>query len=432
MDYNDPANIVSKTLKQVYEQTIYERQEDGEEIASRRLIKPLRNVEVQARENIQEKVMELESYISKYNTGVHEISYDPVFDFEGSLRPGQFLLDRGYGLHALSRIGDGTKRRMFMAVTDWDREVTLAQTSASSRLPSIIRGYDEPDTNLHYGAQRLMFHSIADIVTAENSRTQAILCTHSLTMIDRAPAQIIRIFSLDINGCTCTDQLDTNNDPEIETFLKNLARELGITNTIMFYERCFILIEGFTEEIALPILYRRLYDRSIIEDCIRIINVKSSGAVREFLKLMQKNREDLIIVFVDSDSEGSRDANLTRRSLIEIGFEDAFIDKRFIFIGEREFEDAFSNIAIVRALQSNWPRTDGLDWRQDEIEQLRESVKYSDALQRVVYEQTPEDGAKWTKPIFGRVLAETCEIEEIPEEITRLFNLAQEITEMQA
>jgi len=431
MDYNDPASVISKTLRQVYERTIYEGPESEGGISTKRLIKELREVEALARAAIEEKIAELQGYIQKYSDGVKGVSYRPAFDFVGSLRQGEFLLDRGYGLHPLSRIGDGTKRRMFMAVTDWDREVTLEQAKSGPNLPSVIRGYDEPDTNLHYDAQRLMFSAISDIVCTKEAGIQAILCTHSLTMIDRAPAQTIRLFSLDDDGRTQIEQLNTNDDPEIEQFLQNLARELGFTNSIMFYERCFVLVEGDTEANALPILYRRIHGRSILEDCIRVINVRGNSAIREFLRLLGRNRKDMVVVLVDKDSEERKDTHLTRRSLMEAGFDAAFISERFVFIGQKEFEDAFPNQAIARALQTKWPRNDGTEWRPDQIEVLRREDKFSNRLRKLVYEHAAESSNCWSKPEFGRVLAETCELEEVPEEISQLFMLARKITGMQ-
>lgn len=427
MDYNDPRNIISKTLIQVYEQTIFETEDIGD-LPTKRLVEPLRDVEAQARANIQIKVRELKSHIQKYITDIHNIGYEPAFDFRSSLKPGEFLLDRGYGLHAFSRIGDGTKRRMFMAVTEWDRDVTLERTKTGSNLPSIIRGYDEPDTNLHYYAQRLMFYSISEIVNVENSYIQAILCTHSLTMIDRAPALNIRLFSLNDKGCTTIDQLITNDDPNIEYFLKELALELGITNSLMFYERCFVLIEGNTEESALPILYRKLNGRSLIEDCIRLINLKTNSAAREFLKLLGQNRREIIIIFVDKDSDNCKDANLSRASLNQLGFDDEFISEQVLFIGDQEFEDAFSDISISRTLQLHWPKSDGNEWSTDEISALRSQGKFSELLRKTVWGNTPQDGNPWSKPIFGRALAESCEIHEIPEAIIDLFTIARKIT----
>jgi putative ATP-dependent endonuclease of the OLD family len=433
MDYSNPGAIVYRTLKQVYEQTIYQNTPDGQ----RSLIEPLIQVEKHAGIRIQEKVKELERYIQKYSKRVKSIGYDSSFDFSNSFRQGELMLDRGLGSHALSRIGDGTKRRMFMAVTDWDREVTIAQTKTGANLPSsitIIRGYDEPDTNLHYEAQRLMYYSISDIVNTDNSRTQAIICTHSLTMIDRAPAQSIRLFRLNDIGHTQIEKLETDFDPDIEEFLKNVALELGITNTIMFYERCFILIEGDTEESALPILYKKLYRQSLLEDCIRIVNTKRNNAIKEFLKLFSKNRKDILIVFVDKDSENSREACLTRPLLKEAGFDDKFIDERFIFVGTKEYEDSFSNTSIVCALRSKWTRKDGLPWDEEEIEKLRSEKKFSDALKKYVRDVQSDtlSESNWTKPSFGKALADTIQKDEIPTEVTKLFTLARKIVGLDA
>ena len=85
--------------------------------------------------------------------------------------------------------------------------------------------------------------------------------------------------------------------------------ELGITNSLIFYERCYVLIEGETEENALPILYRKQYGRSILEDGIRIINVNGNGAVKEFLKLLSRNRKRMTIVLVDADTKGQGQRN---------------------------------------------------------------------------------------------------------------------------
>ena len=261
MDYREPANIIVKTLRQVYENFIYESADDEGRgnLSSRRLIPALREVEESAKQQIQTTVANLESFIKRYDPRVKRIGYEPVFDFESSLRAGEFTIDVGRGLHRLSKTGDGTKRRMFMAVLDWDREVAIQQVKEQKGyFRTIIRGYDEPDTNLHYEAQRLMFQAISDITTY-NERMQAILCTHSLTMIDRAPAQAIRLLRLDEKGCSYVSKIIVQNDPEIERFLVNLARELGITNSVIFYERCFILVEGETEANALPILYKKKY-----------------------------------------------------------------------------------------------------------------------------------------------------------------------------
>ena len=426
MDYKTPSSLVSKTLKQVFEQTIFETVGDD---GQRRLIKELQDVEIKAKRELSTKVNELEDHIKRYNKRIKDFGYEPEFDFLNSLKSGDFLVDTGRGLHPLTKIGDGSKRRMFMAVMDWDREVTLSQAREESNLPSIIRGYDEPDTNLHYGAQRLMYQTIEEIVYSENSRVQAILCTHSLAMIDRAPSQDIRMLLLDDQGCTKVEKLITQNDPDVENFLLGLARELGITNSVIFYERCFVLIEGETEENALPILYKKVYKRSMVEDGIRVINVNGNGAVKEFLKLLSNNRYKYTLVFVDADTKDNPGAKLNPKNLRESQFSDEFLKEHILYIGKTEFEDTFSNEIIVECLQKTWPKKNG-NWKDEDIQSIRIEAKFSNALGKLVFDDAIIDGNRWSKPEFGKKIAEICPKEQIPKTIMAFFDKARQIAEV--
>jgi len=160
MDYNAPENMILKTLRQVYEGVVYEENEqDG--IVVHQPIRPLREIQAEVEARIHSKVRELLEYIKRYNDRVRDISFDPIIDFSGGLRAGQFQIDDGRGPIYLAKTGDGTKRCMFIATLDWDREVTLEQAAEDSALPPIIRGYDEPDTNLDYEAQRTMYRAIS-------------------------------------------------------------------------------------------------------------------------------------------------------------------------------------------------------------------------------------------------------------------------------
>lgn len=428
LDYSNPDSIVRKTLQQVYDQVIYEQTDDNGQ-PTRNLNKNLVEVKKEAETKIREKVAELLSFIQRYSPNVKTISYEPIIDFSGGLRSGEFQVDDGRGLHYLSRIGDGSKRRMFMATLDWDRQVTLQQAAQGGLGYSVIRGYDEPDTNLHYEAQRLMYSAIADIVDAQDSRVQAMLCTHSLLMVDRAPAKSINLLRL--NGVsTVVERLETDNDAGVELFLIELARELGITNSLMFYEKCIVLIEGETEENALPLLYRSLYGRSMLEDGIRIVNTKGNGATKEFLRLLGRNRQHLSIAFLDRDTNqldrGQR-AKLTEAIFKEAGFSDEFITERIRYVGTREFEDSFDDGHLASAMSLGWPRNNGV-WEAHHVASLRNERKLSDAIGRLVYEEASENSPRWGKPELGRYLGQICRRrEQIPAAVVEMFELARRI-----
>lgn len=432
LDYQQPENIVMKTLRQVYLQVIHEPVEhegivDGGEIEERHLIQSLREIEKQVYEAIQERVLELKDLAHRFNPRLVDLSFVPTLDFSGALRTGGFTINDGRGHHYLSKSGDGTKRRMLLAVLEWDRQIALEQSQEAAYLPTVIRGYDEPDTNLHYDAQHQVLDSIAQIATAEHSNIQALVCTHSLAMIDRTPAQSIRLLTLDKEGHSHVTALEVGDDEEVITFLSQLAREFGITNTLMFYERCFLLVEGHTEKNALPILYRRLYGRSLIEDGIVLVDLDGNGAARPFLRLLNRNKKEAVVILVDRDAEESGEASLTGTALREAGFDDDFITERLCLVGSSEFEDAFSNADIVKCLQTNWPIQDEEDeWTEEKIDGIRQSgAKFSKELIKSINRTNPPTG-HIDKSVYGIHIAERCD--EIPAEIIRMFEVARAVS----
>lgn len=404
--------MVMKTLRTVYESRIFETDGDG----NRRPIASLRELKADIDTELNNKVAELLGYVQRYNQRVRRVEFTPTIDFSGGLKSGQFSIDDSRGFHWLTKCGDGTKRRLLMAFFDWDREVVGQQQTRS-----LLRGYDEPDVNLHYEAQRHMYQTIRDIVYQENSRIQAVVCTHSLTMIDHAPATSINLLRLCDCGMTGVNYIDTNNDQDVEDFLANLAAELGITNSILFYERCYIIIEGPTEENALPIFYHRLYGHSMIEDGIRLINIKGNGGRKGLLKLLGRNRQHLTLAFLDSDAQTDQD-------FLSAGFAPERLDDQLIYIGQKEFEDAFSDEAICLCLNQVWPRTDGNAWNPEHLHDLRNdpNKKFSDRLMGLIY-QNSESEVPSKKPVYGQKLASACSIEMISERIIHLFNRAREI-----
>ncbi len=424
MDYETPEKLINQTVRQVFETVLYEELAEGEE-GDRELKKSLRDIEVEAEQKINEKVSELKEYIHQYAPTITNISYEPQIDFTRGFQPGDFKVDEGRGEHYLNKSGDGTKRKIFMATTDWDRDVTLAIQAEGGSLPDIIRAYDEPDTNLDYHAQRQLFNSISEISTHEKSNIQAIICTHSPRLIDRAPAQNLRMLKKEDEKIV-VEKLETFNDVEIEFFLTELARELGITNSLMFYENCFILIEGDTEQNALPLFYRTLYKRSLIEDGINIINVRGKSAFKEFLRLLSQNKKELVLFLMDQDCSDSKDDKMTEQVLKENGFTKEFCDDRIRLVGRKEFEDLFSSEILAKIYNEKWPKTNG-DWTVDDFNNIDSNKKFSDELLKIVWENCDHSGNNCNKPELGKILGEKCGESEIPQEVKDLFMIARQI-----
>jgi len=252
-------------------------------------------------------------------------------------------------------------------------------------------------------------------------------------MIDRAPAKNINLLRLRGN-CTTVETLETEDDPAVEAFLSGMAQELGISNTMMFYERCFLLVEGDTEYNALPLIYRAMYKRSLLEDGIRIISVKGNGSTKEFLRLLGMNKQSVTLALLDTDTkidDRGRQAKLTEEVFKESGFSDAFIKDRILYIGSREFEDAFKDETLLRVVEQNYPKRTG-NWSLEDIANLRkdEKKKFSDELVKMIYENCQDSVKKVNKPELGKHIGKTCKAkEDFPDVILSLFEVARKIAD---
>jgi putative ATP-dependent endonuclease of the OLD family len=427
MDYETPEKLIDRTVRQIFESVLYEKVEDDDD-GERELRTALKEIEEEAEQKINDEVADLKAYIQKYAPSVQNISYEPQIDFVRGFQSGVFKVDEGRGEHYLNKSGDGTKRKILMATTDWDREVNLEIQAEGGSLPDIIRAYDEPDTNLDYHAQRHLYKSILEISSGENSNIQAIISTHSPRMIDRAPAKSIRMITAK-DGRMVVDKLQTGDDEEVELFLSEVARDLGITNSLMFYENCFIFVEGDTEENALPLFYRKLYGHSMLEDGINIINVKGKSAFKEFLRLISHNRQELAVFLMDQDCADTDDDKMTEQILRENGFSEKFCQDRIMLVGRQEFEDLFEPGIYTRVYNSKWPKDEG-EWIADEFAALDPEKKYSSELRKIMYENCGECGDKWSKPELGYAFGAMCTEDEIPQEIKDLFTLARQIAKI--
>ncbi len=379
-DYGNPHNLVAKVLSNVYRTYFYEKDENTGEEKLKNSFGDLKN-EIIA--NLDNKIQEsLKDVIKKYNPKVSEVKGKYNIDFARGLDFYQLEIDTGSGLKPIGNRGEGSKKRMYLAILEWDKEI-------ESELPTtrgIIKAYDEPDSNLHFGAQRKLFYTIQN-ESSQKEHVQNIVCTHSLTMIDRAPALSINCLTPNEYEQSEIKYLETDEeDIEIREFLSQVSEIGGIRNSSIFYERCFLLVEGPSEENAIPILYKKYFGRNLAEDGIVLINLESNGAWRNFLKLLKKNKEHCTILFLDSDTQNATSsASITPDKLQEIGFSAGFLNDNVVFAGNKEFEDIYPNSTLVDMLNNKYPKNNGNNWEVSEIQELRDnSQKFSEDLKNTI------------------------------------------------
>ncbi len=423
-DYGNPENSIRKTLELVYRSSFYDNDEDGNET----LKSDFSDLKSSITEDLNNKLEnQLLSQLQKYKPEINSIKGSYDIDFARGLSfSGLNIVDQSGREKSLSQIGEGSKKKIFLSILEWDAEIN--SQNSSNKL--IIRGYDEPDSNLHYEAQRKMFYVIRDLAEDQSTNVQSMICTHSLTMIDRAPSKCINhVVRNPTEDLSKIQFLQSENDSNIKDFLDQVSEVSGFKNSSLFYEKCFLIVEGESEQNALPIMYKKIYGRYLSEDGIVLINLQTNGQWNNALRFLNSNKSDCTVMLLDNDTQEPTSLNqVTTLKLNEIGYDSSFLTNNCFFIGSKEFEDVFSNDQLVRTFNSKFTKHNTTEWIESEIALLRSSPKFSQALKVKLSQECKRSIGK---PLIATELANELSKQEIESiaPIKDLFDKAKTIIE---
>lgn len=418
-DYASPIRLISNTLSEVYKSFFYDYDEETGISTLKEEYQILRrdiasDMDKKIEQELKEKVKKIIGKIEKIS-GRYSINFGTGFTLS------DIVVDYGHGERSIDLIGEGTKKRLRLAIMEWDQEIKMVESHNN-----IIRFYDEPDSSLHYSAQKTMYYLLKSL--SERDEMQILINTHSLAMIDRAPPRIINHIQIKDDKSSISI-LEGSDEDDIRDFLYGISTITGIKNSILFFERCFLIVEGDTEINALPIIYNKLNGKTMSEDGVVIINLENNATWEPFLKLLNKNRSHATLLFLDREIQTNRDRRITPEKLRVIGFDQDFVDENLILVGENEFEDIFSNEHIASCMDLHYPKLNSENWGPDEIEALREEGKFSSRLQQFAEAYLADNAVTWDrfrKPDFGRYLAKDLSPEQLSE-IPELTSLMEKI-----
>jgi predicted ATP-dependent endonuclease of OLD family len=394
-EYKQPDSLIQRTLQGVVDSCI--RPIDSETQKSE-LLPELIDIRKLLQDALNEKINEITKILQRFYPDLKSVQVNPNIDFLKSFTTANLMLDFGDGPQFLNTFGEGTKKKVWMCLLDWEKQVQKEETI------SVFRVYDEPDINLDYSAERKLFSGILESINTENLRIQSIVSTHSVTLIDRAPIQSIRLIKVKEGGCREVEFFDGIIESDVVPFMFNVGYSVGISNSLVLYEKAFLVVEGESEENALPILYRNLYGRSFLEDGIVLVNLFTYSSWKTTLKFLGSYRSSLTVVLLDADcittNSGSR---LTVEALEALNYPSDFINSNCFYIGTKEFEDAFQNDDLLATLNQFYPKDNSELWECTDIDSFREEGrKFGDELvQHVRRNCQPTLRSSMSKPEFA-------------------------------
>ena len=396
-----PEKEITQALREAYDRTL-----DDEEI-----IAPVRTAEATVRQRLQDAANDLRKHIVKRCPELEQVEVVPSVSFrEGfggidlrSSRPEQGVVD-------LAASGAGTRRRITLAVWEWTQNL-LEQESPDER--SVVIAYDEPDTHLDYGHQR----DLVDLLRrqAELEHVAVIVATHSLNLIDKV--QIEDVLHVDlVDNRTQIKQIFGGDSEEEIAFLADIAASMGLRNSVLLHERCFVGVEGATEEHSLPALFRAATGLSLAAAGIVLVPAGGNAGARKLCEYMAKHNR-LVRFIVDKDSTGQE--VFGQKKLKEGGIPE---DSMYVIGNTHEIEDLFSDEQWLTLVQAEWPRSDGWPWEIDQIAALRKmSGRFSKRLHDLLRSESansPESKSDLLPALSRRIKTR----DEVPEQLRTVFD----------
>jgi putative ATP-dependent endonuclease of the OLD family len=197
-----------------------------------------------------------------------EVFVEPDVSFQQGFRGAPLRIARIAGESVgLDRSGLGSNRRVSLAIWEWTSELLAEEESTAAPVADPPDGetpepppvqtivvYDEPDTHLDYTHQRKIMQLIREQSAIPN--VSVLVATHSMNLIDGVDISDVVHLKLD-NHRTVVERLGAGLVSDaIDEHLGKIAASVGLRNSVLLHERCFLAVEGETEQRAFPLLFR--------------------------------------------------------------------------------------------------------------------------------------------------------------------------------
>lgn len=334
-----------------------------------------------ALDRIREKVLE-------YCPDLDDVVISGSFDFA---RPGldlEIRVRRAGQAVDLDQEGEGRKRKITLAIHEANLGILEDETAARREMIT----YDEPDTHLDYASQRQLFNILERQAGLET--VQLIVATHSLNFIDRVPLRSVVHLRLDDDARTQVELLHSDEHEAELRFLESVGAGLGLRNSVLLDERTFLVVEGETEEGAIPGMFPLATGRSLASAGLTLLNTRGSGSLRQIVDLVRREWGRQVILLADEDQRERVEKWGENLSLTE--GDDLF------FIGTKEFEDAFGDETWLTVLREQFPLEGEEDWTLEEVQGARGHENGMGVGLVILISR--RSGARVTKPDLGFAL----------------------------
>ena len=361
----DPEGQVRSVLNAAYEKII----------AQNDVSDTLEKIEQQVCESLEDEAVDLCAHIQARCPELVDVTANPMVSFKGGLQSVSLTASISGNEHiGLRHAGAGRQQRITLAVWEWTSKL-VDSASGTADVQDTIIVYDEPDTHLDYVRQR-DFLDLMHLQCAKPN-VQMIVATHSLNLVDRVDLSQIVSLKL-VDNRTSKEVLLDNSHTGIDTFISDLTLSLGLRNSVLLNEACFLVVEGATEQLCFPRLFRIHHGFPLQSVGIALMACGgNNGALQVAKFLIDHGRKVHFLLDQDSATHPQ-----TRKLFSADKLKAAGIPLECVhYVGApNELEELFSDERWVAVANAIWVRNDGRAYVPADVSALRIDGKFSSAL----------------------------------------------------
>jgi hypothetical protein len=398
-DEPDPENQIRIALKAAFKELL----DDPE------LIGPVRAVESTAQDRLAERANELCTHVAERCPELESIAVVPEVTFTEGFRNVEIFASRTGGAEIpLNRSGAGRRRRINLAIWEWTGNLIDVRGPEDR---AVVIAYDGPDTHLDYAHQRDLVELIQQQCAKDG--VHMAVATHSLNLIDRVDMENVVHLRIE-DELTVMDRLMATDHASIDQHLLRVSEAMGLRNSVILHERSFLGVEGPTEMQTVPALFRLSTGMSLQSAGIALIAGNGNDGALNVVKFLKEHGRTLSFLVVDSDSS---DRKLFRKDKLQgAGIQDNHIH----FVGTCELEDLFTDTQWAETANQHWPRDDGEKWTADQLSSLRQSKKFSKAVENSVRSNSQSAPERKTGYLVALV-QDLTDVSEVPTDLVTIF-----------
>ncbi|MFJ3041708.1 ATP-dependent nuclease [Streptomyces tendae] len=390
----------------------------------------LQSIEAGIKERLQDDARSLCEHIQSRCDDLTDVDVEPVVSFTHGFRGAPLRIARTKGeTVGLDRSGLGSARRISLAIWEWNSQLLTREEFAdvdSSTDPDTAEDvpppvqtiviYDEPDTHLDYGHQRKIMQLIRD--QSALPHVNVIVATHSMNLIDGVDIADVVHLRLEC-GRTVIERLGADTHDDIDVHLGRIAAAVGLRNSVLLHERCFLAVEGDTEQRVIPMLFRLSEGQSLQSAGIALwACFNNEGALHLAHYLVAHGRS--VMLMVDADSR-TLPKGLFKEVRLQQFFGSAFSDV-VRFVGEpdafNELEELFPDDLWAATANELWPK-DGEPWTMDDFAAQR-GKKFSKEVLNMLRNDSPNGPSGKPDMMFGLVSTLTSP-DQVPAQLREIF-----------